>query len=393
MRIAIVTDYYYPQLGGITEHAYGQATELARRGHDVTLITPKLLVTPKSVDHAPPRPETFEVVRVGRAYPFFINASETLLTVGPRLPFQVGRAFAEHPFDVLHVHNPFGPMLPITAIMRSRARVTVGTIHSVVPDGYKPLRLFRRLLQIVFARLDARVAVSSAVVDSIQPYFPMLDFDVIPNGIDTSFFSPDAEPLAHLNGEKRNILFVGRFDPRNGLKEMLRAFTLLRERRNDVRLVVLGDGPLRPVHERSVPAHLRDDVLFEGRVDQLRPRYLASSDVLCTPCHLASFGMVLLEAMSSGVPVVASQISGFQLLMQQGVQGLLVDHDGDGTHFCGALDQLLEDPDLARRMGAAGRERALSSFSWDVVADQLEELYERLLEERGYARRTAVLTA
>jgi phosphatidylinositol alpha-mannosyltransferase len=221
----------------------------------------------------------------------------------------------------------------------------------------------------------------------------MLSFDVIPNGIDTSFFNPDTEPLPHLGGDKRNVLFVGRFDPRNGLKEMLRAFTLLRERRDDVRLVVLGDGPLRPMHQRSVPADLRDDVLFEGRVDQLRPRYLASSEILCTPCHLASFGMVLLEAMSAGVPVVASRISGFQLLMQQGVQGLLVDHDGDGTHFCAALDELLSHPELGREMGAAGRERAVSSFSWEVVVDQLEELYERLLDERGIAGRAPALTA
>jgi phosphatidylinositol alpha-mannosyltransferase len=330
-------------------------------------------------------------MRVGRAYPFYINASETLLTIGPRLPLQVDRAFRECRFDVLHVHNPFGPFLPITAIMRSKARVTVGTIHSVVPEGYKLLRAVRRPLQIVFGRLDARVAVSSAVVDSIQPYFPALGFDVIPNGIDTDFFSPDAEPLPHLNGGKRTVLFVGRFDPRNGLKEMLRAFFLLRERRDDVRLVVLGDGPLRAVFQRSVPPELREDVLFEGRVDQLRPRYLASAEILCTPCHLASFGMVLLEAMSAGVPVVASSISGFRLLMEQGVQGLLVDHDGAGTHFAGALDQLLDHPEEARRMGAAGRERAVSEFAWEVVVDRLEELYETLLDERGSARRAPAL--
>src|SRR5207247_118480 len=143
------------------------------------------------------------------------------------------------------------------------------------------------------------------------------------------------------------VLFIGRFDPRNGLKEMLRAFFLLRERRDDVRLIVLGDGPLRPLYVRMVPPRLRDDVLFEGRVDGLRPRYLASCEVLCTPCHLASFGMVLLEAMSAGVPVVASNISGFRLLMRDGVQGLLVDHDGEGTAFCDALDFLLAHPDVA----------------------------------------------
>jgi phosphatidyl-myo-inositol alpha-mannosyltransferase len=320
VRIGIVSDYYYPQLGGITEHAYGQASELSRRGHEVSLITPHLLRVPKTVDPAPPRHEPFEVIRVGRAYPFYINASETLLTVGPRLAFDVGRLFSKHSFDVLHVHNPFGVSLPIISIARSRARVTVGTIHSVVP-----------------------------------------------------------EPLPCLITEKRNVLFVGRFDPRNGLKEMLRAFVLLRERRDDVRLIVLGDGPLRPLYERMVPPALREDVLFEGRVDGLRPRYLASSEILCTPCHLASFGMVVLEAMSAGISVVASNIPGFRQLMQGGVQGLLVDHDGTGTGFCEALDYLLEHPEAGRDLGRAGRERALEAFSWPVIADQLEELYERLL--------------
>src|SRR5207302_5768297 len=117
-------------------------------------------------------------------------------------------------------------------------------------------------------------------------------FDVIPNGVDTGFFSPDAESLPQFADGLHTILFVGRFDPRNGLKYMLGAFELLRERRDDVRLVVLGDGPLRGVYQRMVPARLRDSVLFEGRIDQLRPRYLASADVLCTPCQLASFGMV-----------------------------------------------------------------------------------------------------
>src|SRR6266487_2770329 len=187
----------------------------------------------------------------------------------------------------------------------------------------------------------------------------------------------------------RNVLFVGRFDPRNGLKHMLRAFSLLRELRNDVRLVVLGDGPLRGVYRRLVPDGLRGDVLFEGRVDQLRPRYLASAEILCTPCQLASFGMILLEAMSAGVPVVASRNSGFERLMENGVQGLLIEPPTDERVFAAALNLLLEDVELARRMGAAGRQLALTTYTWPVVADRLEELYERLLSKRSGRPRAA----
>jgi phosphatidylinositol alpha-mannosyltransferase len=379
MRIAIVSDYYYPQLGGITEHVHGQATELSRRGHDVTVVTPRLLVTPKTVDGQSLPHRDFDVVNVGRGVPFYVNGSESLATVAAGLPFALDRLYRERRFDVVHVHNPFGFMLPITAILRSRAPATVGTFHSVVPEQYRLLRASSRPLQRIFRRLNASIAVSDAVIDSLRPYLPTLELTAIPNGIDTNFFSPEAEPLEELRG-KRTIVFVGRFDPRNGVKHMIGTFTTLRSSRNDVRLVIVGDGPLRPIVERMVPYDLRDDVVFAGRVNRLRPRYLASAEILCTPCSLASFGMVLLEGMSAGLPVVASRLPGFELVMRDGVDGLMVDRPDDEAGFAAALDRLLDDPELCKTMGVAGRQRALSTFAWPVVADELEALYHELLE-------------
>jgi len=378
MRIAIVTDYYYPQLGGITEHVHGQASELTRRGHAVVVVTPTLAVAPRTVDGDDLPPRDFEVVRVGRAWPFYANGSETLVSLGPRIPGQLTKLFAERRFDVVHVHNPFGVALPLAAVLRSRAPVTVGTLHSVVPEGHRLLRATRRPLRNVLERLDARICVSDAVIESLGPSFPGLSFKTIPNGIDTDFFAPGAEPIEQ-DGGKRTILFVGRFDPRNGVKHMIGAFSRLRRTRDDVRLVIVGDGPLRPLIERLVPAELRDDVVFAGRVNRLRPRYLASAEILCTPCSLASFGMVLLEGMSAGLPVVASRLPGFELVMRDGIDGLMVDRADDEAGFAEALARLLDDPALGRRMGAAGRERALAAFSWPVVADSLEELYGELL--------------
>jgi phosphatidylinositol alpha-mannosyltransferase len=378
MRIGIVSDHYYPQLGGITEQVHGQATEFTRRGHEVTVLTPKLFHVPRTVDPEYPPAEGFEVVNVGTAYPSYVNGSECLQTVSPRLYLQLDRIYKERQFDVVHVHNPFGVMLPITAIMRSRAPVTVATYHSVVPPGYKLLNVFKPVLWKVMRRLDGRIAVSDAIVDSIEPFFPGLDFDVIPNAIDLDFFSPGAEPVERLMDGRRNILFVGRFDPRNGLDHMLGAFEKLRSRRDDCRLVVIGDGPLRNYYKRMVPPHLEHDVLFEGRMNRMRPRYLASAELLCTPCELASFGMVLLEAMSSGTPVVASRISGFQLVMEDGIQGLMVDRPSDTAGLADALEYLLENPEQARAMGVAGRRRAIEHYSWPLVADRMEELYERL---------------
>lgn len=382
MRIAIVSDYYYPQLGGVTEHVHGQATELARRGHEVTVITPGLVKVPRTVDADVLPPETFEVIRYGRALPTYVNRAEALVSWSPRLGASLDRLFDERRFDVVHVHNPIGPWLPIMAVRRSRAPVTVGTLHSVVKPGYPLLRVFGRPLASHLRRLDACITVSDTVVDSLAPFFPGQRFVTIPNGIDATFFTPAADPLPDLAG-RRTMLFVGRFDPRNGVSHAIGAFTILKRTHTDLRLVIVGDGPLRPLVERLVPDNLRDDVVFAGRVNRLRPRYLASADVLCSPCSLASFGMVVLEGMSAGVPVVATRLPGFARVMRDGVDGILVDEPDDDVGFAEALGRVLSEPGLGERMGVAGRRRALQHFAWPVVVDRLEELYERVGAQRA----------
>jgi phosphatidylinositol alpha-mannosyltransferase len=368
----------------VTEHVHGQATELARRGHEVTVITPELVKVPRTVDGDILPPETFEVVRLGRGFPFYVNRAEALVSWSPRLGSSLNRLFEARRFDVLHVHNPIGPWLAIMAIRRSRAPVTVGTLHSVVRPEYPLLRTFRRPLGSLLGRLDACITVSDTVVDSLGPYFPGQEFVTIPNGIDAAFFSPDAEPLPELDG-KRTMLFVGRFDPRNGVGHAIGAFTILKRTHPDLQLVIVGDGPLRPFVERLVPDALRDDVVFTGRVNRLRPRYLASADVLCSPCSLASFGMVVLEGMSAGVPVVATRLPGFARVMRDGIDGLMVDEPDDDPGFAAALDTVLRDPALGDRMGTAGRRRALEHFAWPVVVDRLEELYDGLGGQRAAA--------
>jgi phosphatidylinositol alpha-mannosyltransferase len=355
------------------------------------VLTPRLTVTPKTVDGHDLPTRNFELAHVGRAFPFYVNGAETLVTLGAGLSRALDRQFRRRRFDVLHVHNPFGAVLPVTAIRRSPAPATVGTFHSVLPPNHPLLRAARRPLRRLFQRLDACVSVSDAVVECLQPHFPGLRFTTIPNGVDTEFFSPDAEPLAQLEG-KRTIVFVGRFDPRNGVKHAIASFAALRSMRDDVRLVIVGDGPLRSIVERLVPADLGADVVFAGRVNRLRPRYLTSAEILCTPCSLASFGMVLLEGMSAGLPVVASRLPGFELVMRDGVDGLMVDRADDHDGFASALDRLLSEPRLARRMGAAGRQRAVSTFSWPVVCDRLEALYEHVLD-RGRFESSLALAA
>jgi phosphatidylinositol alpha-mannosyltransferase len=382
VRIAIVTDYYYPQLGGITEHVHGQATQLAARGHEVTVITGRLLHTPAVVDgdERPQRDEPFEVVRMGFAVPMYGNNAQTLHTVPPLLWESLRLLFRRRRFDVMHVHAPYNPgFATLAPLVMPKGTVGVGTYHSVFSPSLG-LDALAPLMRWSFSKLHAHVVVSEACIGSLVPYFPKFEWRVIPNGIDERHFTPDADPIPELRADgKPVILFLGRFDPRNGLGTMLRAFEKVhREYAGNVRLCVVGDGPLRTYYQHQLDPVVARDVVWAGRVDWSRPRYYTSADVHCTPCNRASFGMVLLEAMSCGRAVLASRISGFQLVMEHGRHGLLVSPADDADRFAGGLLYLLDRPAERARMGHEGRRTAVTRYAWSHVAGQLEALYEEL---------------
>jgi phosphatidylinositol alpha-mannosyltransferase len=392
MRIAILTDYYFPQLGGISEHVHGEAVHLTARGHEVTVVTGRPLRTQPVTDTeaAVGREEPFEVLRLGLGLPLYGNAAQTLHTVPPRVTWSMRRLFRKRRFDVIHAHAPYspgiglwsGPVIPDDA-------VGVATHHSVFSPGTL-LDTFGPVLRWSLSGYDAHVVVSEACIGSMAMYFPF-DYRVIPNGIDDRHFSPDAEPIEALRARgKPVILFLGRFDPRNGLGTMLEAFTRVhREHAGNVTLCVVGDGPLGKLYRRNLTVDVAPDVVWAGRVDWRRPNYYVSADIHCTPCNKASFGMVLLEAMSCGRPVVASRISGFQLLMEHGRQGLMVRPADDADRFAQALLYLLDRPAERARMGREGRRTAVSRYSWRLVAAQLEQLFEELAERKTATRSAA----
>ena len=314
---------------------------------------------------AVPEP-TFEVATIGTSIRLYVpgwgNGAETTHTIGPRLGRRLGAFFRGRGFDVVHVHAPYNPQMPAWAIDNTPDdALSIATFHSVFPQTLG-MDIQAELIRPAIERLDGRVCVSEACIGSLTPYFPYA-YDVIPNGIDTDHFSPDAEPVAELMGDHRSIVFVGRFDPRNGVDTMIQAHQLLfAERGPAVRLIVVGDGPLRPYYERMVSDAARPYVHFAGRLNRSRPNYLVTGDVFCTPCDRASFGMVLLEAMSCGRAVAASRISGFQLLMEDGRQGYLVHPAKSAERFATALARLLDDDAGARadgRRGAQNSARAL----------------------------------
>jgi phosphatidylinositol alpha-mannosyltransferase len=285
--------------------------------------------------------------------------------------------FAPH---VLHVHEPLSPAVSL-AVAALGPRPVVGTFHAWSSTD-RLYRLAGLAARRIVRRLDARIAVSPAA----QQYaagalrMPLGSFRVLPNGVDDTRFAT-AEPLDELTDHDRPLLlFVGRLEPRKGVDVLVRAFLRLRASRPNVRLCVVGEGPGRERYQQMVPPSIRPDALFVGAVDAADlPRYHASADVFVSPALGGeSFGIVLLEAMAAGLPVVASDIPGYRTVLKDGRQGRLVPPQ-DAFALADAIAALLENDKLRLAMGAEGRQTA-AEYAWPVIGRRIEALYRAVRE-------------
>jgi phosphatidyl-myo-inositol alpha-mannosyltransferase len=366
VRIGVVTEYYAPSVGGVQEHVRHFAREAARLGHSVTVLTSEMPDLRGRGPEPAPDPHDPEIVRVGRSFPVYNNGGVGRVTVGPRVSATVREALEAGRFDVVHVHAPLTPVLPLLAIHHATVPV-VGTFHTNWSPGLA-FRLMRGVLRRYLERLDAAVAVSRACVGALG--MPA-NFRIIPNGVDVARFG-SGRRLARFDDGRVNLLWVGRIERRNGLDRLIEALPVVR-REVDARLIVVGDGPLLARYRSRVPASLQDDVVFAGRIMDERPDYYATADIFCAPTRIASFGVTLLEAMAAGAPILASDIDGFREVLHHGVEGELVPAD-DTSAWASAIVRLARDRPRAAAYGAAGL-RTVARYDWGNVAREVLSLY------------------
>lgn len=362
LKVGIVSPYGYPHPGGVNEHVRHTYENMRRMGHDVWIITSKYGKERESEGH---------VIRLGTGYAFPANGSMGRVTISWRFKRRARELLAEHKFDVLHFHEPLVPFLSPTVLDQSNT-VNVATFHAF--GGFSPSYwVGRRFASRLADRLDGRIAVSGAARHFISRYFPG-DYRIIPNGVDLDRFA-DAQPFEELRDGTVNILFVGRFEERKGLIHLLKAYHRLRKRKVDARLLVIGSGPKAREYRRFVGLRQIRDVEWLGHVsDDDKARYFASADIFCSPATgQESFGIVLLEAMAAGTPIVASDIHGYKNVMQRGVQGLLVEPRNPRA-LAAALYKLSNDAELRHQMGDAGRQRA-PEYSWERVTERIVDYY------------------
>ena len=374
MKIGMVSEFFYPQPGGISEHIRALSREMRLRGHEVTVITSEIR---GSVEERDPR-----VLRPGKSQPVHYNGAVSRITYGRRLGPRMAALLEAENFDLLHIHNPHMPTLPLHALRKARCPV-VGTFHSNNPYDLGST-LFHPIMRRWVDNTSVRIAVSPTALRAAARHYPG-DYRIVPNGVDYEFFAEAAcQGETHFPGldpRKKKILFVGAAVRRKGLPYIMRAFTRLRETRDDLELVVVGDGPCRRRMQGRVPSSLSSDVHFVGTVPRAKlAEYYASADIFCAPSlGSESFGMVLIEAMAAGLPVTGFAIDGYTDVVKNGEEGILV-APKDVKALADSLAYFLDSREERARFGRHGQIKA-RAHDWSEIARQVEIAYREALGE------------
>jgi phosphatidyl-myo-inositol alpha-mannosyltransferase len=362
MKIGMVCPYSWDMPGGVQNHIRDLAEEFTARGHQVSVLAPG--------DDEGAMPDY--VVSAGRAVPVPYNGSIARLTFGPVSASRVRRWLADGKFDVVHVHEPASPSLGLLTLWWAEVPV-VATFHQANPRS-RAMSAAYGILQSAFEKISARIAVSEEARKLPVEHLggdPVL----IPNGLYVDRFA-EAKPRPEWQGAGGTLSFLGRIDePRKGLPVLLAAWPRIHASRPDVRLLVAGRGDIEEARRR-VPTECRDAVTFLGGIsDEDKAAMLASSDIYVAP-HTGgeSFGIVLVEAMAAGAPVLASELVAFRAVLDGGRLGVLVPV-GDADALAREAIALLDDPDRRAGLRAAAT-AAVRRYDWSTLADEILAVYE-----------------
>jgi len=362
VKVGLVCPYTWDVPGGVQAHVHDLALALIGLGHDVSVITP-------ADDDAALPPY---IVSTGRAVPVPYNGAVARMAFGPLSARRVRRWLREGDFDVVHVHEPTTPSLSLLATWSFDGPL-VATFHTSVQRA-RTLAAAYPILQTALEKISARIAVSQAARRTLVEHLGG-DAVMIPNGVSMSSFA-GVEPFPGWPGEGGALGFLGRFEEaRKGLPVLLAAFEKLAAVRPGLRLLIAGPGDPDEVRD-ALPAEVFDRVRLLGQVsDADKARMLASVDVYVAPnIGGESFGIVLLEAMAVGTPVLASDLEAFRAVLDAGRSGQLF-ATGDCDDLALKAGELLDDPDARAALVVLGRATA-RSYDWSTVARDIVRVYE-----------------
>lgn len=366
MKVGLISFHTFSQPGGVKRHVLGLAEEFRKRGIQTKIIVPR---REKSENYGS------DIILLGSSFPLHVAGTQTDISINFN-PLAIGELLEKEKFDVLHFHNFIFPSA--LQVLEQSKSLNILTFHA----NLEKVGIFKTFPGLIYIfnkiaqwKIDGIIGVAPLNLRTFKNYKgPKV---VIPNGIDLNEFNTRVPKIKKFIDDKLNILFLGRLEERKGLIYLLRAFKILNKRYSNLRLIVVGEGPLRSDCENWVKKNKLNNVVFEGAAKEgTVPPYYRSADIYCSPAiYGESFGIVLIEAMASGTPVVAFANEGYKTVLEKGKGKRFLVRPKDYKTLAKKLEMLIKSPALIKEMSEWGIKEA-EKYSWPKIADQVLAFYE-----------------
>ena len=368
MKVALISFHTFSQPGGVKRHVLGLYKEFKRRGIKTKIIIPRRNWRENYGQ---------DVILLGTSFPINFGGSRSDLDINFN-PLSVEKTLIKEKFDVLHFHNFSVPSaLQILTSPSVSNTLNVLTLHSNV-RGSKFLEKFPSLIylfnKICQWKIDGVIGVAPLILETFKNYKgPKI---LIPNGVDLGEFNPKVPSLKKFSNDKINILFVGRIEERKGLIYLLKAYKILEKKFKNLRLIIIGEGDLKKECQNYARENNLKEVHFEGKITGGKlVSYYASCDIFCSPAIFGeSFGIVLLEAMACGKPVVAFANEGYKELFRGKRGEKFLAKPRDFQELAQKLEILIKNPKLRKEVGEWGQKQA-QKYSWSKIANKVLDFY------------------
>lgn len=371
MKVGLVCFHTFSQPGGVKAHVLGLYNEYKKRGIKTKIIVPRRNENENYGKN---------VILLGTSLPLTFSGSQSDFDINFN-PLAINEVLKKEKFDVLHFHN-FG-FPSVFQILRKSGALNILTFHGNI-RGSKFLKSFPILIEgikkIVKWKVDGIIGVASFNLDIFRDF--KKPKAIIPNGIDLKEFNPRVKKFKKFLDGKTNILFLGRIEERKGLAYLLKAFKVLEEKFKDIRLIVVGEGPLKADLEDWVLKNKLRNVVFKGKSNaKIGPSYFNTCDIYCSPAIFGeSFGIVILEGMACGKPVVAFANEGYKELLTGKKGGILV-KNRSYKELANVLEKLIKSKKLRKKIGKIAL-REVKEYSWKKVADKVLNFYDLCKKEK-----------
>jgi len=365
VKVGLVSLHSFLKPGGVKTHIFGLDKEFQKRGIQTKIIAPR-----REINENYGR----NVILLGTSFPLPFGGSQSDFAIHFNSE-AIDETLKKEKFDVLHFHN-FSFPASFQILEKSEA-LNILTFHSNIEgsDFLKNFPFFLDILKLIVDwKIDGIIGVAPSALEVFKNYpGPKI---IIPNGVDTQLFKPENPKIKKFSDGKINILFVGRIEKRKGLIYLLKAYQILQKKLDNIRLIIVGEGELKEKAKNWAKDNNLKDVHFEGRKEGKElVSYFSTGDIFCAPSIFGeSFGIIILEAMASGLPVVAFANRGYEDFLRGKKAEKFLAPSKDYKNLAKKLEILISNPKLRKEMGAWGVNEA-KKYSWEKIAEKVLDFY------------------